>query len=57
VRPQGFLLVNSRQQPKPRHVRTVTATTDIPSRSSRAPLGIGFLPGLKSRVSSQRRLR
>jgi hypothetical protein len=57
VRPQGFFLVNSRHQPKPRHVRTVTATTDIPSRKSRAPLGIGFLPGLKSRVSSQRRLR
>src|SRR5215204_1676815 len=37
--------------------RTVTATTDIPGRSTLAPTGIGLFPGLKSRVSSQRRSR
>ena len=57
VRQQCLLLLRGRQQSEPRHIRTVTADTDIRGRSTSAPLGIGFLPGLKSRVSSRRRLR
>jgi hypothetical protein len=50
-------LLRGRQQPEPRHIRTVTATTDISGRRTPASLGIGFLPGPTSRVSSQRRLK
>src|SRR5215218_9102347 len=35
--------------------RTVTATTDIPDRSTPASLTTGTLPGLRSRIPSRRR--
>jgi hypothetical protein len=54
---QCLLLLRSRHQPKPRHTRTVTTDTDIPGPSTPAPLEIGFLPRLMSRVPSRRRLR
>jgi len=56
MRQQCLLLLRSRQQPKPRHIRTVTTDTDIPSPSTPAPLGISFL-GLKSRISSRKKPR
>jgi len=54
---QRLLLLRGGQQPKPRHVRTVTTATDIADRSARPSLGNGFAPRLKSRISSRRRLR
>ena len=57
VRQQRLLLVRGRQQSKPRHIRTVTATTDIGGRRTPAPVGISLVPGPKLRVSSRRRLR
>ena len=57
VRQQGRLLLSGRQQPKPRHVRTVTTATDNPGPSAPASLGIGFLPAPKSEVSSRKNLR
>ena len=56
MRQQCLLLLRSRQQSKPRHIRTVTTDTDIPSPSTPAPLGISFL-GLKSRISSRKKPR
>jgi hypothetical protein len=55
VRHHCLLLLRSRQQTKPRHIRTVTTNTDKPGRSSR--LGIGILPRLKSGFSNRRRFR
>jgi hypothetical protein len=57
VRQQRLLLLRGRQQSKPRHIRTLTTDTDTRCRSTSAPLGIGFLPGQKSRASNPRRLR
>ena len=58
MRQQLLLLLRSRQQPKPRHRRTVTTDTDIPRRSTPAlHRGSAYSPGLKSRVSSLRRLQ
>jgi hypothetical protein len=57
VRQQCRLLLRGRQQPEPRHTGTVTASTDISGRRTPAHLGIGFLPGPPSRVSSQWRLQ
>jgi hypothetical protein len=57
VRQQCLLLFRRRQQSKPQHIRTVTATTDIPGRGTRVSLGIGVLPGPKSKISTRRRLR
>jgi hypothetical protein len=57
VRQQCLLLLRGRQQSEPRYIRTLTADNDIPGPSTPAPLGIGFLPGLPSRVSNRRRLR
>ena len=42
VRQQGILLLSNRQQPKPRHSRTVTTTTDNAGPTALAPLGIGI---------------
>ena len=52
---QRLLLLRSRQQPKPRHIRTVTATTDNLSRVMPTSLGIDVLPVLRSRVASRRK--
>jgi hypothetical protein len=57
VRQQCLVLFRCRQQPEPRHIGTVTATTDISDRRKPAPLRIGLLPVPTSRVSSQRRLK
>jgi hypothetical protein len=57
MRQQRLLLLRGRQQPEPRHTRNVTTDTDNRCRSTPATLGIGFLPGPMSRVSSRRRLR
>ena len=57
VRQQRLLLLRSRQKSEPRHSRTVTKTTDISGRRTPAHLGIGFIPGPTSRVSSQGRLQ
>ena len=56
VRQQSLLLLMSRQQPEPRHNRTVTTDTDIRGLAARARLGIGF-PAQKSGATSRRRLR
>ena len=53
VRQQSLFLLRGWQQSKPRHTRTVTATTDNPAPRRAAPLGVSFLPQLKSRVSSR----
>jgi hypothetical protein len=55
MRQQRLLLLRGWQQSKPRHTRTVTATTDNPGPSTPARPGTGFLPRLKSRVSSRRK--
>ena len=52
MRYQPLLLLRGWQQSKPRHTRTVTGTTDNLAPSTAAPLGVSFLPQLKSRVSS-----
>ena len=57
MRQQCLLLLRGRQQSKPRHIRTVTADTDIPGPARPHPSGIGLLPGLKSEVFDRRRLR
>jgi hypothetical protein len=57
VRQQCLLLLRSRQQTKPRHIRKVTTDSDNPGRSRPTPLGIAIRPGLKSRIFSQRTLR
>jgi hypothetical protein len=56
VTQQSLLLLRGRQQPEPRHIRTVIVNTDIPSGSTPAAVGVAG-PGLKSRVYSQRRIR
>ena len=55
VRQQHFLLLGSGQQSKPRHIRTVTTTTDIPGVSTHGALATGFIPRLRFRVSSRRK--
>ncbi len=57
VRRQHLLLLGSRQQPEPRHNRTVTATTDTPAQSTSVPFAIGPLPVLTSEVYRRRRHR
>ncbi len=58
MRQQPLLLLRSWQQPKPRHTRTVVNGTDIPRPSTPAlHRRSDYLPGLKSRVSSLRRLQ
>ncbi len=57
VRQQCLLLRRGRQQPEPRRIGTVTATTDISCRRKPAPLRIGLLPVPTSRVSSPRGLK
>jgi hypothetical protein len=58
MRQQLLLLLRSRQQPKPRHTRTVTNDTDTARRSTPAlHRGSGYSPGLKSRVPNLRRLQ
>ena len=44
VRQQALLLSRGGHQPKPRHTRTLSTTTDIPTRHDSLTLGIGFLP-------------
>jgi hypothetical protein len=57
VRRQCLLLLRGRQQPEPRHIGTVTATTDISGSRKPAPPRIGILPVPTSRVSSQKGLK
>ena len=57
MRQQPLLLLRSRQQSKPRHIRTITTDTDIPDRRTPAHLGTGYLPATKSGVCRPRRLR
>ena len=46
---QRLLLLRSRHQTEPRHIRTVTTDTDIPDRTQHTPpLGIGFQPRTKA---------
>jgi hypothetical protein len=52
VRQQCLLLLRSRQQAKPRHIRTLATGTDISRPSATVPVVIGFLLELKSRASS-----
>ena len=54
---QRLLLLRSRHQSKPRHTRTVATTTDNPGSDTPTLLGIGILPGSKSRIFNRRRLR
>ena len=54
---QCFLLLRRRHQAKSRHIRTVTADTDIPGHSAAGPFAIGFRPELMSMASSQSRLQ
>ena len=49
---QCLVLLRGRQQPKPRHTRTITTTTDIRGVPG-ANLGIGFLPVLMSGVCNE----
>jgi hypothetical protein len=51
VRQQCLLLLNGRQQSKPRHIRTLATDTDISRPRATVPVVIGFLE-LKSRASS-----
>jgi hypothetical protein len=53
---QCLLLLRGRQQPKPRHMRTVTTDTDIRGSAMLAPLRAGLLAARTSAVSSSRRL-
>jgi hypothetical protein len=57
VRQQRLLLLSSRQQSKPRHIRTVTTGTDISRNSATVRVEIGILLELKSIASSRRRPR
>ena len=57
VRQHRLLLLGGRQQPEPRHIRTVTTATDIPDWGRPTSLWIGFLAAPKSTVSSRRTLR
>ena len=57
VRQQRVLLLSDGHEPKPRHSRTVTATTDIPGPTAPAPLRIGLPRALKSEDSARRCLR
>jgi hypothetical protein len=43
MRQQRLLLLRSRQQSKPRHIRTLTTATDKPARSESAPCGNAYL--------------
>ena len=54
MRQQCLRLLSDGQQPEPRHIRTVTTTTDIHWHASLTP-GISFLPALKPGFSSRRR--
>jgi len=57
VRPQRLLLLRGRQQPKPRHNRTLTSATDNPDQARQPRSGDRLPPGLKAKVSSPREIR
>ena len=50
---QRQLLLRSRQQSKPRHIRTVTTDTDKPGHSTPPPFETGVFPRRKSTISSR----
>jgi hypothetical protein len=55
VRQQSLLLLMSRQQPEPRHDRTVITDTDIRGLAGRTRLGVG-LPERESGATTGRHL-
>jgi hypothetical protein len=53
---QCLFLLRGRQQPEPRHTRTLTTDTDIRGPAKLAPVRAGLLLSLKSAVFCSRRL-